>query len=372
MRFVICGAGAVGGVLGGQLAKAGCDVLFIEPLPDHAAALSAYGLSLTGVHGTHLLHIPTVQQAWEVAFRADDVIVLAVKTFHCEAAVTALRRATSYDLHVFCAQNGVTNEGLVAGAFPHVHGMMLLIGAKRLTPGVVVHTGNGPVGIGTYPQGLSAVAQDVAAALDETDLPVYTTEHIVPEKWNKLLINLNNATLGVSGLATQEAYADREARRWMAAVWDEGARVLRAAGIAYHGPPGMGAIEDRIRELQETPPYPVLSVTDTMLGRSSLWQDLWHQRGEVEAEALNGVIVRLGQQYHVPTPYNSLLLTLLRDMAATRTLPGRYPLHELWARLPEATLRSGERKVAQSIIAPEEAHGHPQHPECRAARHGRE
>jgi len=252
MRFVMCGAGAIGGVLGGQLAKAGFDVIFIDKIPEHVEAIHQHGLQLKGVHGNHRFNIPAVMQASEVDFRPDDVIFLAVKSFHCDAAVAELRRATTLELPMFCSQNGVANEGTAARYFQNVNGVMVLVAAKRLVPGEVVHTGNGPVGIGTYPAGLSQAARDVAAALDKTDLPVYTTAHIDRAKWNKMLINLNNATMGLTGLASQEAGAHPEARAWMADVWDEGAGVLHAAGIAYEGPPGMGPIEDRVRELRDT------------------------------------------------------------------------------------------------------------------------
>jgi 2-dehydropantoate 2-reductase len=330
MRFVICGAGAIGGVLGGQLAKAGFAVILIDTMPEHVAAINAHGLRLKGVHGTHTLAIPAVLQARAVDFRRDDVIVLAVKSFHCAAAVAELRRATTLELPIFCAQNGVANEGLAGRYFQRVNGLMMLVGAKRLVPGEVVHTGNGPVGIGTYPTGLSRTARHVAAALDETDLPVYTTAHIGRAKWHKLLLNLNNATLGLTGLATQEATADAAARLWMADVWEEGARVLQAAGIAYEGPPGMGSIEDRIRELRDSHIMPYVPVDDEHTGRSSLWQDLYHRRGCVEAEYLNGEIVRLGRQYGVPTPYNSLLLDLSTALAVARALPGMYTVQQLW------------------------------------------
>jgi 2-dehydropantoate 2-reductase len=257
------------------------------------------------------------------------VLVLAVKSFHCAAAVVELRRATTLELPIFCAQNGVTNEGITARYFQQVHGVMVLIGAKRLVPGTVVHTGNGPVGIGTYPGGLSQAAQYVAIALQETDLPIYTTEHIDRAKWNKLLLNLNNATLGLTGLATQEATADAAARVWMADVWEEGARVLQAAGIAYEGPPGMGAIEERIRELRDNPVPPYVPVDDERTGRSSLWQDLYHRRRQVEAEYLNGEIVRLGRRCGVPTPYNSLLLELSTAMAVAGALPGTHTVQQL-------------------------------------------
>jgi 2-dehydropantoate 2-reductase len=333
MRFVICGAGAIGGVLGGQLAKAGFAVILIDKIPEHVAAINAHGLQLKGVHGTHTLPIPAVMQASAVDFRPDDVIFLAVKSLHCATAVAELRRATTLELPIFCAQNGVANDGIAARYFQQVNGAMVLIGAKRLVPGEVVHTGNGPVGLGTYPTGLSQAAQNVTAALEETDLPVYTTAHIGRAKWNKLLINLNNATLGLTGLATQEATAHAATRLWMAAVWEEGARVLQAAGIAYEGPPGMGAIEERIRELRDSPMTPYVPVDDERTGRTSLWQDLYHRRGEVEAEYLNGEIVRLGRQYGVPTPYNSLLLELITELAVARALPGTYTVQQLRERL---------------------------------------
>ena len=329
MRFVMCGAGAIGGVLGGQLAKAGSEVIFIDKIAEHVAALNEHGLQLKGVLGNHTLPVTAVMQASDIDFRPDDVVFLSVKSFHCAAACAELRRATVLDLPIFCSQNGVSNEPTAGQYFKNVNGVMVLIGAKRLNPGEVVHTGNGPVGVGTYPEGLSQAAQDVAAALEKTDLPVYTTERIAQAKWNKMLINLNNATMGLTGLASQEARSDSEARLWMADVWEEGARVLHAAGIAYEGPPDMGPIEDRIAELRNPDFRPDVPENDELKGRASLWQDLYHQRGEVEADYFNGEIVELGRHHNVPTPYSSLLLDLINDMAAKREKPGKYTIRDL-------------------------------------------
>jgi len=74
-------------------------------------------------------------------------------------------------------------------------------------------------------------------------------------------------------------------------------------------------------------------VDDEIKGRASLWQDLYHRRGAAEADYFNGEIVRLGRQYGVPTPYNSLLLELIKEMAAARELPGKYTVQQLRARL---------------------------------------
>ena len=329
MRFIICGAGAIGGVIGGQLSKAGNDVIFMDKDTAHVEALRQNGLQLRGVHGNHTLPAHVVTQASDIAFRPDDAIFLAVKSFHSEAACRELREATPLQLPIFCAQNGVRNEEIAASYFDQVHGLMVLIGAKRLEPGVVVQTGNGPVGVGAYPEGLSQAAEDVGEALYETDLPTYTTDQIAQHKWNKMLINLNNATMGLTGLSSQAGRADTAARLWMADVWEEGARVLKAAGIAHDGPLGLGTIEDRIAELRDLNFAPGTPVEEELKGRSSLWQDLYHQRGEVEADYLNGEIVKLGRQHNVPTPYCSLLVELIKAMAAARELPGKYRIRQL-------------------------------------------
>ncbi len=333
MRVIVCGAGAIGGVIGGQLAKAGQEVLFIEKLQDHREAIAEHGLQLRGLHGNHTLQIPVVAQANEVDFGPDDVIFLAVKSFHSDAACQELLQAASQDIPIFCSQNGVRNEEVAARYFHNVNGVMVLIGAKRLEPGIVVHTGNGPVGVGTFPEGLNQAAKDVAAVLDTTDLSVYTTEHVSRAKWNKMLINLNNATMGLTGFSSHVARADAEARLWMANVYEEGVEVLREVGIQYEGPPGMGPIEDRIAELRNLDVKPDVPESEELKGRASLWQDLYHQRGEVEADYFNGEIVKLGREHNIPTPYSSLLVELIKEMALARELPGKYTIQQLRERL---------------------------------------
>ena len=132
MRFVMLGAGAIGGVVGGQLAKAGFDVLFVDPLEEHVAAINRNGLQLRGVHGHHSLRVPAVTSVDAVSFKDDDVVVCSVKSYQTDAAMQALRQATPRELPIFCAQNGVRNEEMAARYFRAVHGVMVMIGAKRL------------------------------------------------------------------------------------------------------------------------------------------------------------------------------------------------------------------------------------------------
>jgi len=332
MRFVMLGAGAIGGVVGGQLAKSGFDVLFVDPLREHVEAINRDGLHLRGVHGQHVLRVRAVTDVAATALRGDDIVVCSVKSYHMDAAMQDLRRATPLEIPVFCAQNGIRNEEVAARYFRDVYGVMVLIGAKRLVPGVVVHTGAGPLGIGRWPSGSSEVAREVTQAVAKTDIPAYSTEEIAVHKWNKMAINLNNATFGLLGLSGQEAQTDPDIRAFMADVYEEGVRVLRAAGIRFEGPPG-SSIEDRIRALRSPAAGVTVPLDEEPRHRPSLWQDLYHGGGQVEADWFNGEIVRLGDAHGVPTPYSRLLLGLITEMARARERPGRYTLRDLRARL---------------------------------------
>ncbi len=115
----------------------------------------------------------------------------------------------------------------------------------------------------------------------------------------------------------------------MADVTEEGLRVLQAARISYEGPPSVGSIESQVAELRGGAPGPPVPADPVARHYASLWQDLYHQRGEVEADYFNGEIVRLGMAHGVPTPYSSLLLELITPMAAAREKPGKYTVAQL-------------------------------------------
>lgn len=330
MRFIMVGAGAIGGTLGGNLARAGYDVLFIEPWNEHRDAINAKGLVVRGVSGLHTVRAPAVGRPEDVSFREDDIVFMAVKSYHTAEAVSALRAVTSLELPVFCSQNGVRNEEVVVRTFRNTHGVMLLIGAKVLHPGEVIHTSWGPVGIGRFPEGLDEADLTVAAALEKAGFKVYTSATIMRSKWNKLLLNLNNASHGLTGLSGQEARNDPVMRQILTAVFEEGARVLRAAGIPFEPPPGEPTIDARIREMR-APDYnpPKIPEDEELKGRPSLWQDLYHKRGRAEDDYFNGEIARLAKQAGRSAPINAKLLELCTAAAEAKEPPGKYTPEEL-------------------------------------------
>lgn len=115
MRYIIYGAGGIGSIMGGHLARTGHDSVLIGR-PGHVAAVNANGLKLITPTGTHVVPIPAVTGPGELSFTPDDVILLCVKGQDTEDAMRDLNACVD-DMPVFCFQNGVRNEEIVSRYF---------------------------------------------------------------------------------------------------------------------------------------------------------------------------------------------------------------------------------------------------------------
>src|SRR5690606_17379610 len=133
MRFVIYGAGAIGGAIGGRLFEAGHDVTLIAR-GAHEQALRVHGLRLASPAGVATLSIPVVNHPAEADLRPGDVVVLAMKSHDTAAAVATLADCAPPDIAVVCAQNGVENERMALRWFPDVYAVNVVCPASHLEP----------------------------------------------------------------------------------------------------------------------------------------------------------------------------------------------------------------------------------------------
>jgi 2-dehydropantoate 2-reductase len=164
MRYVVYGAGAIGGVVGGRLAQHGVDVVLVAR-GAHADAVERSGLRIDSPAGPTVLRVPLVRSPGEIDWRPDDVVLVAVKSQHSPDVLTELRRHAE-DPIVVCLQNGVENERLALRLFARVYAVCVMCPAGHLEPGVVESYSQrapGILDVGRYPGGVDAVADAVAA-----------------------------------------------------------------------------------------------------------------------------------------------------------------------------------------------------------------
>jgi 2-dehydropantoate 2-reductase len=310
MRFVVLGAGAIGGVVGGRLAQHGHDVVLIAR-GAHYEAIRDNGLRIESPDEVTALRIPVVDRPSAISWSSDDVLLLATKTQDTEAALDALTAVAPRTLSILCAQNGVSNERMTMQRVANVYGVFVWCPADYLTPGNVrVWCGpkSGILHVGRYPSGSNAVAEAVAAAFRDATFYAEAKTDIMRWKYRKLLSNLGNAVDALCGSAARGSGIAQRARR-------EGVACLAAAGIPFIA----DEEEDAARLEREVHPRPIGGAERR--GGSS-WQSLERRLGTIETDYLNGEIVRLGRQYGVPTPVNALLQYLSQRVARERRPPG--------------------------------------------------
>ena len=317
MRYIIIGAGAVGGVIGARLIQGGNDVVLVAR-GAHLAALRGSGLRLVTVEGAETLPVHAVTDAAELGeLRADDVLVLAVKSQDTVAALTQWAAApvagggiAADRLALVCAQNGVENERVAQRIFRTVYGMCVWLPATHLEPGVVVsHTApmSGILTLGRYPHGSDSTISEFGKHLASSRFLAPVVEDVMRWKYGKLLNNLGNALMALlddSGEPAQDLWRGARA---------EGEVVLAAAGIPYADEAEREVVQGDRMQLQQIEGVPRLG--------GSTWQSLARATGSAEVDYLNGEIALLGRLHGVPTPINDLLQRLVTEYARDRREP---------------------------------------------------
>ncbi|HEY2428679.1 MAG TPA: 2-dehydropantoate 2-reductase N-terminal domain-containing protein [Acidimicrobiales bacterium] len=318
MRYLIYGAGAIGGSIGGRLAASGQDVVLIARGP-HLDALRTGGLTLWTPDEE--LHPPltVVGTPGEAAPGPGDVVVLAVKSQATEAVAAELAAVADPEVRVVCAQNGVENERVVLRRFRRTYAMCVVLPATHLEPGVVnLHAApiGGILDVGRYPAGIDEGAERISQDLVKASFASRPEEDVMRWKYAKLLNNLGNALDAACGMAARGSDLFHQAR-------EEARACYRAAGIAW-----ASSEEDRARR-QVMPPLRAAGGVEHQ--GSSSWQSLARGTGTIEADWLNGEIVLLGRLHGVPTPVNAALARLANRMAREGTKPGSLTVEDVEA-----------------------------------------
>jgi 2-dehydropantoate 2-reductase len=320
VRFIIYGAGAIGGVVGAQLFRAGTEVVLIAR-GAHAEAMQKSGITLEHGDDTELFDVPVVTDPAAIDWRDDDVVLLTMKSQDTLAAARALAAVAPPSIAVVCAQNGVDNERVVLRHFAHTYGCVVMMPAAHLEAGVVqAHAWPTPglLDVGVYPRGSDATAQQIVGTFNAAGFNCVVRDEVMRWKYTKLLMNLANSVVALSGSSDESADLRRAARQ-------EGMAVLDAAGIDY-----ASEQEDRDRRADHLTVVPIKG--EYRIGGST-HQSLARGTGAVESDWLNGEIVVLGRLHGVPTPVNAVLQRMANAAARDGVPPESIPAAEILKQL---------------------------------------
>ena len=308
MRVVVAGAGGVGALLGGLLAKAGEEVGFLSR-GAQLRALREGGLTVDSPRGR--FHLPAVEAADDPArLGLAEVVLVSVKSWQVEELAPRLAPLILPDGFAVPLENGVEAWEILAralGAERVVGGLCHLFSFLE-GPGRVKHTGERlEVTLGERRGGSSPRVESFARHLRTARIDAVVSEDIEAALWKKFAFI---APFGGVGAVTRapvgELRAMPETRALLRSAIDEVVAVARARGVQLPADTASG----------------VLAMIDALSPETtaSMQRDLMAGRPSELADQ-NGAVVRLGAALGVPVPANAFLLAALvpQERAARRS-----------------------------------------------------
>lgn len=309
MKICVIGAGAIGGLLGGKLALADENVIFIEKDPAQRDAINRDGLKL-------LMHDGKEFVARKVRATSDfgspgpqDLVIIAVKAQQIPSIAPELPKLYGADTMVMTLQNGlpwwyfkrhggpfdsrrlasVDPDGIIDANVPpeRIIGCVVFPAASVVAPGVIRHEEGDRFSVGELDGSKSARLQAVYDLIVKSELKSYMLDNVRAEIWLKAWGNLSFNPIsaltheGMEGIARYPLTRDLSVR-----MMEEAQAVAGKLGITFRH-----TIEKRIEGAEAVGPHKTSMLQDVEAGHA------------IEIDALVGSIVELARLTGTPSPH---------------------------------------------------------------------
>lgn len=326
MRFLIWGAGAIGGTLGACLARAGHDITLVDNVEDHVAAIARNGLRITGPITEFTQRVPaftpeTVAGTW-------DTTVLATKAHHTEAATRALLPHLAPTGCIISAQNGLNEHAIarIAGEARTV-GAFVNFGADYMEPGVIHYGGRGAVVLGEIDGEITRRVTAIRDAWADFDERAIVTPNIWGYLWGKEAYGAMLFATALTNDSIADALALPQYRPLYIALAREILAVAAARGVTPESFDGF----DPNAYQPNAPAGAATASLDALVAHnrksakthSGIWRDLAVRKRRTEVDAQLGIVVTLGAESNVPTPITARLVELIHDIEEVRRAQSR-------------------------------------------------
>lgn len=313
MKIAIIGAGAIGALVAGYLAKEGSDVTLVGK-KKHVSAIEKNGLIIEGVRGRIAVPVKVTDKLEKGA----DSVILAVKTQDIATTISDNIQVLK-DVPVLTVQNGVRAEERLSEFIPRekIISSVVLFGITYLEPGKVVHNFEGDWLIGKAFNHNDEEVEAIRNLLSNA-FTVRVTEGIRGMKWVKLFLNLNNCLPALTGKSMQETFSHPEICKVSIRLLHEALMIVDQAEVKLESLPDFPV--ERLRALTDMPldkASKIFSQTMTNLSKEPLYGSILQsiQRGRPsEIDYFNGEIVYLGGQIGVAAPLNEKLARMVHKV----------------------------------------------------------
>lgn len=289
----LIGPGAIGCAVGAALMEAGHDVTFCARRPFSQLSIRKAGDSPT--------HVPARVVTEPAAIASVEWVLLCVKTYQVAAAAAWLDAAVGAGTRVAVLQNGVEHRERCAPLLPAatpIVPVVINLPASRTAPGDVTWHTHAKLTVPDDPTGA-----DFCALFANSFVTAATSDDFATVAWRKLCLNApDGAILALTG---------RPRRVWHEpGIADLGRAILREC-VAVARAEG-AALDDSLIE-----PQIAAFLASAPDEGNSMYADRMASR-EMEWDARNAVVARMGAKHGIPTPVSGALVPLLAALSRSR------------------------------------------------------
>lgn len=348
MRFTIVGAGAIGGLAGAYMSKAGHDVLLVDRWVEHVDALNATGMKIDGVRGD--MTVPVRATTPDRLAGPLEAVLVATKSQHTLDAVRQILPLLNRDSFVISFQNGfnepdiqalLQENGLDGG---QVLGSIPNYGGALVDPGHIEFVHEGPIQLGEM-NGLSTPRLAELARCLGSLTQVQLSDHIWGQIWAK---EVYSAQVVFSALADARIHETLGVERWArvaGAVVREALEIAEANGIKVEAfdffdpanykpkaPADTRRLLDNINHaiwLLKKDQKP--SAHEFKKKGSGIWWDIVYRQRPSEVRSSNGKLVDYGRAVGADVRLNEKLCNMIYEIEAGRRALGFHNFEELEA-----------------------------------------
>ncbi len=317
--ILIWGAGAVGGVIGATLARAGHDVRMVDIVADHVAAMRE-GLVIEGPVDAFTQALPSdTPKSLQGRFRR---IFLAVKAHHTEGALEMLEPHLAPDGYVISAQNGLNERAIAArlGA-DRTMGCFVNFGADWLEPGRILYGNRAAIAVGELDGRETDRAREIHALLRLVEPDAVLTDNIWGYLWGKMGYGALLFATALTPMSMSDAMAHPGHRPVYRALGQEIMRLARAEGVrplGFNGFDPDAFLHGDEAAITASLDAMVAHNRKTAKTHSGIWRDLAVRRRKTEVDAQMGIMIGIAARHGLAVPVVAGVVDLIHDIEAGR------------------------------------------------------
>ncbi|MFP4457505.1 MAG: ketopantoate reductase family protein [Clostridia bacterium] len=340
MRYIIIGAGAIGGTVGAYMVRAGHDVLFVDNVKEHVDKINKDGLKIVG-REEFTIHAPAVlPEQLDTELRGDppEAILLCTKAQHTREALKPIIPYLNDKSYVVSMQNGLL-EYIIADMIGEKRtvGSFVNFSADYHGPGLIMYGGLGAMYIGELNGQMSQRVLELTEVMRTSFLDNSTaTDNIFGYLWGKMGYASQLFATAVVDETMADVYAMTKYRHVLANLAGEVVMVADAKGIKCYGfngynpdayrfsnPRNWEAINESLDKLEAFNRV-------NLKTKSGIWRDLAVRKRRTEVDYQVNAVVKQGEDLGLKLPLNKLLVDIIHDLESGKRIMEIANLEDLY------------------------------------------